>query len=81
MLLRSIESLGVLLDLFAATGCCRLLSRATILLGDSHTDCSCERANRLRKTGAGVLDQKCDGAAVRSTTKTVIELFRWTNGK
>lgn len=50
-------------------------------LGDLHAHGRRQRAHRFREAGTSVLHQKRDGAAVLTTTKTVIELFGGTDSK
>src|SRR5690606_36985793 len=51
------------------------LPGAARLFGHSHARAGSQRTNRFGKTGPGMFDQEGDGATMRPTTKTVIELL------
>jgi hypothetical protein len=57
------------------------LTGRTIFLGNTHTNGTSKRSNRLGKTRPSMLDQEGNGATVRTTSKAMIELLCGANGK
>src|SRR5690606_31547059 len=52
-----------------------LLARTARLFGNGHTDRAGKRAHGLGETGARVLHQESDGAAMSSATEAVVKLL------